>query len=149
MTNRAPRPTADEIRTVAESLAKYDWPGARKQLRPYLNGEMSWDMALRTIRLMLKKVVADTSRGSKIPVGVRAQLTDFAARYGTQTRGMLSASPMTARYTVRFGSEHDAAIRAAAKAQRISVTDFVRNAAILAAESTGGPHDKRTSMGGQ
>lgn len=132
MTDRAP--TAAEIQRIAELLAKHNWPGARSELKPYLEGEAPWELALRPVKLLLQQVVDDVERGHKMPIGARFTLNQFAGRYGTVTRGFLGNEPLDFVVKARVGRTDHETIKAAAEAQGISVTEFVRNAVILAAQ---------------
>jgi hypothetical protein len=133
MTKRAPAPTADEIRNTGELLAKY-WPGARKDLTVFLDNKAPWDGALRTVRGHLKDAIAEVKQGAKIPISARLALTEFAAQYGTETRSTAGPEPREIRQNVRWSRTEMAAIEAAAEKLGLNPTDFVRNAAMMAAQ---------------
>lgn len=125
-------PSAAEIQAVGEVLAQY-WPGARAELKLYLDGRAPWAGALRQIRIILQQVIRDTNRGPKIPVRKRRDLAVFAATYGTETHGVLGSAPLEVQKTMRFTKEEWDAIEAAAKNRGITVTQFVRNASYMEA----------------
>lgn len=134
MTARAPGPTTAEIRAAGELLAKYGGKDAREALALYRNGSATWDGALRTVRTLIREMQRQTRRGSNFPISARDALTAFAGQYGTETRATsVGAEPLTVKNTMRWGSSDWAAVMAAAEAQGISPTEFVRNAAVMAA----------------
>lgn len=130
---RALMPTSGELAEIGGILAKY-WPGARKALAPYLNNHTPWDMSLRTIRTVLREAVADVERGRKLPVSTRVQVLTFAGKYGTDTRASVGVAPLTHRKNVRFSNSQMDAIAAAAAKANMEISEFIRNAAVMAAE---------------
>lgn len=135
MTGRPPAPTTAEIREVGEILAKYGGKAAREALALYRNGSAPWDGALRTVRTLIRETFRQPQRGSKFPVGARDILYAFAADFGTETRATsVGTEPLTVKNTMRWGPTEWGAIMAAAAKQGIKPTEFVRNAAVMAAE---------------
>lgn len=138
MTGRAPGPTSKEIREVGEILAKYGGKAAREALALYRNGSAPWDGALRAVRTQIREMQRQTRHGSNFPISARDALTAFAAKYGTETRATSTGTePLTVKNTMRWAPADWAAVMAAAEKQGITSTEFVRNAAVMAAQKEG------------
>lgn len=128
-------PSTGELRTIGEGLIRY-WPGARDRLRLYSGGRQPWSMAHRDIKILLRELsdAVRASSATKVPLHFREKALVFAATYGTDTR--VVAEPLTARIQVRFTAADIDAISAAAKADGVDVTSFIRAASVLAAQRT-------------
>lgn len=126
-------PTAAEIEEIGRLLAKHWGAKARKALAPWLNGVSPWTTSLRQVRLLLKEVVRDVNRGPKVPISVRARLTEFGVKYGTETHGVDGDEPLEIQKLFRFGRNEWADIERAAAEAGITPTKYVRGAALKAA----------------
>lgn len=132
MTARAPGPTGKEIERVGEILAQYGGSPARDALALFREGRAPWEGALRAVRTLIKEVFRQPRRGSKFPISARDALTEFAGKYGTETRST-AAEPLSVRKNLWLSVTDWYAIEKAAAAQGIKPTEFVRNAAVMAA----------------
>lgn len=127
-------PSAAEIETIGRELVKY-WAASRKPLKPYVDGRLPWSGALRTVRGSLREALKSQSRGVHIPISVRQRWLDFSGDYGTDIRET-GAEPLTVRPGIRWAASEWLEIQAAADATGVTAAEFVRGAALLAAQET-------------
>lgn len=131
-------PSAEEIRTVAEALADSDQKARRDPvIKRILAGQADHELVMTSLRQHVQRVIADRD-STKVTQRNRTLLLEFAASYGTPRMGARKApdgAPMSSRVSVRMTeNHHDLIERAAAKAG-VSVVDFMRDAAVLAARN--------------
>jgi hypothetical protein len=123
------RPDRSEVMQIVSRLRKESRKAAR-DFRYFTPN--TWDQHIGLLKSWCARLV-DGYKGDSFTPTLRLMATRFLASYGRPTGGMGGVEPMTMRLNLRHTPTHADLFAEAAAKRKMSVTDFIREAALKAA----------------